>query len=109
MYWYLPVLNLTLKSICLKGPLSAYFDMIRIICKLNITSKSIVYLFKLYLVFMRLGTLILHYVFIKIKGMLVGLSFCRPVSKYLWLFKVKGHWVYCYTHDYLKDFKLACI
>lgn len=40
MYWYLPVLNLTLKSICLKGPLSAYFD---------ITSKSIVYLFKLYL------------------------------------------------------------
>lgn len=69
MYWYL--LNLTLKSICLKGPLSAYFDMIRIICKFNITSKSIVYLFKLYLVFMRLRTLILHYVFIKIKGMIL--------------------------------------
>lgn len=75
MYWYL--LNFILKSICLKGLLSVYFNMIRIICKLNIISKLIVYFFKFYLVFMRLRIFILYYVFIKIKGMLVGLLFCR--------------------------------
>lgn len=109
MYWYLSVLNFILKSICLKGLLSVYFDMIRIICKLNVISKLIVYFFKFYLVFMRLGIFILYYVFIKIKGMLVGLLFCRFVFKYLWFFKVKGYWVYCYIYDYLKDFKFICI
>lgn len=58
---------------------------------------------------MRLGIFILYYVFIKIKGMLVGLLFCRFVFKYLWFFKVKGYWVYCYIYDDLKDIKFKCI